>query len=60
MFFYSSIADALEWCIRQHGGVQFIDHYLDDFVVVEPPYSDACSWVGVPLAPENRRALQHS
>lgn len=28
---FTTVADALEWCIRQEG-VEGIDHYLDDFV----------------------------
>ena len=54
--------------VRQRGGVQFIDHYLDDFVVVGPPYSDTCARalaaleaecdkLGVPLAPEKKEGL---
>ena len=38
---FTAVADALEWCIRQ-AGVQGIDHYLDDFIIVAPPASCAC------------------
>ena len=65
---FTAVADALEWCIRQRGGVQFIDHYMDDFVVVGPPYSDACARalaaleaecdeLGILLAPEKKEGL---
>ena len=62
---FTVVADALEWCARQRGGIPFIDHYLDDFIIVGPPYSEACSHglaaleaecdaLGVPLAPEKK------
>ena len=38
---FTAVADVLEWCIRQ-AGVQGIDHYLDDFIIVAPPASYAC------------------
>ena len=61
---FTALADALEWCIRQHS-VPFIDHYLDDFIIVGPPHSDVCAralaaleeecaQLGVPLAPEKK------
>lgn len=59
---FTAVADALEWCIRQAGAVN-VFHYLDDFVVLGSPDSEACrcfldilervcAHLGVPLAPE--------
>ena len=38
---FSAVAEALEWIIR-NGGVELIFHYIDDFVVLGPPQSEAC------------------
>ena len=59
---FTAVADAIEWVIRQRG-VANIDHYLDDFVTMGPPDSEACARaldlivrtceeLGVPLAAE--------
>ena len=59
---FNAVADALEWCIHKQG-VDFIHHYLDDFVVAGPPDLEIClkhlrtlerecRILGVPLAPE--------
>ena len=61
---FNAVADALEWCIAKQG-VTHIFHYLDDFLVMGPPQSDACkanlhtlqtvcAKLGVPLAPEKQ------
>ena len=61
---FNGLADALEWCIHKQG-VDFIHHYLNDFVVAGPPDSEIClkhlhmlerecRIFGVPLAPEKR------
>ena len=61
---FNAVADALEWCIAKQG-VTHIFHYLDDFLVMGPPQSDACkanlhtlqtvcARLGVPLAPEKQ------
>ena len=61
---FTAVADALEWCIRQRG-VEDIDHYLDDFIIMAPPAShqcgqalatleEECAALGVPLAPEKK------
>ena len=61
---FNSVADALEWCITKQG-VTYIFHYLDGFLVMGPPQSDACkanlhilemvcARLGVPLAPEKQ------
>ncbi len=39
---FSALADGLEWVIRSRG-VQNITHYIDDFIIVGPPNSPACS-----------------
>ena len=57
---FNAVADALQWIIRARG-VDFILHYLDDFVVVGEPGSlqchqafstvkEVCAELGVPLA----------
>lgn len=62
---FTTVADALEWCIGQQG-VDYIFHYLDDFLVLGPPNSDTCqqslstlerlcTQLGVPLAPEKKK-----
>ena len=59
---FTAVADALEWVLRQRG-VRHVDHYLDDFVTMGPPGSNACKHnldlilatcadLGVPLAEE--------
>ena len=59
---FSAVADALEWILRKQG-VQFIDHYLDDYIMYGPPDSKlceeqlqltlrTCERLGVPLAIE--------
>ena len=58
---FNGLADALLWIMGQHG-VEFALHYLDDFLIVGPPGSRACSEalaaslricdeLGVPIAP---------
>ena len=41
---FNATADALEWIIINHGGplVDFISHYLDDFLFGGRPGSDSC------------------
>lgn len=57
---FTALADALEWCIRRQG-VEYVFHYLDDFIILGPPGSSqcqndleslqvVCSNLGVPLA----------
>ena len=61
---FTAVADALEWCISQHG-VDYIFHYLDDFLIMGPPGSsicqenlqkliDVCSRLGVPLVADKQ------
>ena len=61
---FNAVADALELCIAKQG-VTHSFHYLDDFLVMGPPQSDACkanlhtlqtvcARLGVPLAPEKQ------
>ena len=58
---FTAVADALEWVIRNQGGVTSVAHYLDDFIVLGRPESDECAsglralmqtcdHLGVPLA----------
>ena len=57
---FTAIADAIEWIVSRRG-VRFINHYLDDFVMLGPRGShecaraldtvlQACADLGVPLA----------
>jgi len=61
---FTAFADALEWCIST-AGVEFIYHYLDDFVVLGRPDTEQCAQslhtlksvcndLGVPLASEKQ------
>lgn len=62
-FIFSSIADLLEWILKQNYGVDFLLHYLDDFHTLGPPNSPVCQnnldtcvrlfkdW-GIPLHPD--------
>ncbi len=58
---FNAVADGLCWCLHQ-AGIQFVLHYLDDFIIVAPPDSDecarsvrileeTCAKLGVPMAP---------
>ena len=40
---FSTLADALEWVVRQ-AGVHYIFHYVDDFIIVGPPASPQCEF----------------
>jgi len=61
---FTAVADALEWCISR-AGVEYIYHYLDDFVVLGCPDAEqcvknlstlktVCGDLGVLLAPEKQ------
>ena len=39
---FTAVADAMEWIIRQRG-VQFIFHYMDDYIFLGRPLSNECS-----------------
>eukprot|EP00112_Aurelia_sp_Birch-Aquarium-sp1_P003277 Seg1363.36 transcript_id=Seg1363.36/GoldUCD/mRNA.D3Y31 product="Polyprotein P3" protein_id=Seg1363.36/GoldUCD/D3Y31 len=60
---FKRFADALQSIFEQIGGVENIQHYLDDFLVAGPPQSSVCESdlykclslaknLGVPIAPE--------
>ena len=38
---FTAIADAPEWIARRHG-VNFLIHYLDDYLIIGAPNSDEC------------------
>lgn len=59
---FTALADLLEWIFRR-GGVDHVDHYLDDFIMLGPAHSgncrkaldvvlEGCERLGVPLAME--------
>ncbi len=65
---FNAVADALNWCLQQ-AGIRFVQHYLDDFIVVAPAQSDecriavetmdrVCAQLGVPMAPHKREGQQ--
>ena len=39
---FNAVADALEWIIKARG-VERVYHYLDDFITLGRPHSDACA-----------------
>lgn len=41
-YIFSSIADLLEWILKQNYGLEFLLHYLDDFHTLGPPNSLVC------------------
>ena len=57
---FNAVADTLHWHLAQ-GGIRYLYHYLDDFIIVAPPQSShcqqdltllqqECSRLGVPIA----------
>ena len=65
---FTAIADAVEWISRQEG-VDFILHYMDNFLVVGSPGSRECrdslttllsvfNWLGLPVAMEKLEGPQ--
>ena len=56
----NAVADTVQWQLEQRG-LEHIDHYLDDFIVWEPPGAttcqdalntmvQCCAQLGIPLA----------
>ena len=43
-FIFKSIADLLEWILRNNRGVDFLHHYLDDFHTLGPPILSTVSF----------------
>ena len=39
---FSAVADALEWCCKRRGA-SFVEHYLDDYIIVGPSDSNRCT-----------------
>ncbi len=61
---FNAVADALNWHLQQKG-IQDIDHYLDDFIIIAPAASTLCQEylsildreceaLGIPLAAHKR------
>ena len=57
---FTAVADVIEWCFW-HSGVRYVDHYLDDYIVLRVPGTMECARsleivravsgeLGVPLA----------
>ena len=42
-YLFNMVADALEWILRHHFGVQHCLHYLDDFFIAGPPMTTTCA-----------------
>ena len=62
-FIFTAIADMVEWTLTNNHGVDFLRHYLDDFLTLGPPDSPVClnnlrsclqlcSYLGLPLHPD--------
>ena len=62
-YIFTAIADAVQWMLTSHHGVDFLWHYLDDFLTMGPPASPVCynnlqaciqlcSKLGLPLHPD--------
>ena len=60
---FTRFADALQWICSKEGDIAYIQHYLDDFLLIGPAGSDKCkvdlakcldlcSQLGVPIAKE--------
>ena len=67
-FILTSVADMVEWTLTHNHGVDFLRHYLDDFLTLGPPASDVClinlatclqlcSDGGLPLYPDKLEGL---
>lgn len=68
-FIYNSVANMLEWILRNNYAVLDFLHYLDDYFTLGPPNSEkcarnlatiqeVCAHVGVPLAPAFREVYR--
>ena len=62
-YIFTAIADMVQWMLTSHHGVDFLRHYLDDFLTLGPPASSVCynnlqaciqlcSKLGLPLHPD--------
>ena len=62
-FIFTAIADLVEWILVHNYGVDFLRHYLDDFLTLGPPASaichdnlqkcvQLCKKMGLPLHPD--------
>ena len=43
---FNTVADALAWHLIR-ASVEFIDHYLNDFIILGAPDTSQCQWNGV-------------
>lgn len=41
-YLFNQFADALEWILKTNYGLQWVIHYLDDYLILGPPSSDQC------------------
>ena len=46
-YIFTSIADLVEWSLKQNHGVGFLEHYLDNFHTFGPPNSVGKTWTHV-------------
>ena len=42
-FIFTAVADMVEWILVNNHGVDFLRHYLDNFLTLGPPASSVCS-----------------
>ena len=62
-YLFNQFADALEWILRNDYGLQWVIHYLDDYLIHGPPNNNlcrqflqdflrVCTLLGIPVATE--------
>ena len=62
-YLFNQFADALEWILRNNYGLQWVIHYLDDYLIHGPPNNNlcrqflqdflrVCTLLGIPVATE--------
>ena len=62
-YLFNQFADALEWILRNNYSLQWVIHYLDDYLILGPPENNlcrqflqdflrVCSLLGIPVATE--------
>lgn len=37
-FIFNQLAEAIEWILRYNCGISYVVHFLDDFLIMEPPF----------------------
>ena len=42
---FNTFADTLNWILKHHGQIEFVVHYLDDFLICAPEKETCTSWL---------------